>query len=68
MPYRNAAWSWTYWSTLKIHPGLSYHEALSNMVSCRYPVPCNVSDGKFYYYFGGTPNPYWFMFTISNTR
>ncbi|CAL8463361.1 g2895 [Coccomyxa elongata] len=33
-----------------------------------YPIPCNVGDGKFHYYFGGSPNPYWFMFAISNTR
>lgn len=33
-----------------------------------YPVPCNVGDGKFHYYFGGSPNPYWFMFAIYNTR
>ena len=33
-----------------------------------YPVPCNVGDGKLHYYFGGNPNPYWFMFAISNTR
>jgi hypothetical protein len=34
----------------------------------RFPITCNVGEGKFHYYFGGNPNPYWFMFTISNTR
>ncbi|EIE27433.1 hypothetical protein COCSUDRAFT_39101 [Coccomyxa subellipsoidea C-169] len=33
-----------------------------------YPIPCNVGEGKFHYFFGGSPNPYWFMFAISNTR
>ena len=29
---------------------------------------CNPGAGSFRYDIGGSPNPYWFEFTVSNTR
>ena len=29
---------------------------------------CHPGQGTFRYDVGGSPNPYWFMFTVSNTR
>ena len=30
------------------------------------PVPCNVGSGTFKYYFGGQPNPYWWVASPHN--
>ena len=35
---------------------------------CRYPVTCNVGSSKLHYSVFAGVNPYWMMFSISNTR